>query len=111
MQHAAYIESAKSFAAHLCGLCIAIETGNDEEAMRALQQWLSTNPDLDKPALPKARGHLTIKHLDGLVDPTEYGAAVQEWARSAWDAYCDLHLTAREWLSRSRSTARRRYKS
>jgi hypothetical protein len=85
--------------------------GNDEAAMRAVQQWLSMNPDLDKPALPTARGLLTIKHVHGLVDPIEYGAAVQEWARSAWNAYFDLHLIAREWLSRSRSTDLRRNKS
>jgi len=111
VQHACYVESAKSLAAHLCGLCIALEMGNDEAAMRAVQQWLSMNPDLDKPALPTARGLLTIKHVHGLVDPIEYGAAVQEWARSAWNAYFDLHLIAREWLSRSRSTALRRNKS
>jgi hypothetical protein len=108
VQHAAYVDSAKSLAAHLCGLCIAFEMGNDETAMRSLQQWLSTNPDLRKPALPKARGHLTIKHVHGLADPLTYGAAVQEWARSAWDAYRDLHPAAREWLSHSHSTPRRR---
>jgi len=107
VQHAAYVESAKSFAAHLCGLCIAMEMGNNEAAMRALQQWLSMNPDLDKPALPKARGDLTIKHVYGITDPIAYGAAVREWARSAWDAYRDFHSTAREWLSCCRSKTRR----
>lgn len=29
MQHEDYIKSARSFAAHLCGLCIAFEHGND----------------------------------------------------------------------------------
>jgi hypothetical protein len=34
VQHAAYVESAKSLAAHLCGLCIAFE---DVGAAAALQ--------------------------------------------------------------------------
>ncbi len=108
VQHAAYVESAKSLAAHLCGLCIALEMGNDEPSMRILQQWLSTNPDLHKPCLPKTRGRLTIKHVSDLPDPIAYGAAVKEWAQSAWDAYSDLHVTAREWISRSRSEQRHR---
>ena len=107
VQHAPYVESAKSLAAHLCGLCIALEMDNDEEAMRRVQQWLNMNPGLDKPPLPEDRGSLTIKHVHGLVDPVAYGAAVQEWAQSAWDAYRDLHLTAREWITRSRSAQRR----
>jgi hypothetical protein len=108
VQHAAYVESAKSLAAHLCGLCIALEHNNDDSAMRGLQRWLSTNPDLRKPALPSFRGDLTIKHVHGVSDPGEFGQAVHAWARSAWQAYRDLHPTAREWLARSASYNRKR---
>lgn len=38
LQHAAYVESGKSLAAHLCGLCVALEMGNDETALRRLQR-------------------------------------------------------------------------
>src|ERR1700679_2596945 len=48
LQHAPYVESAKSLAAHLCGACIALEHGNDPEMLRQLQQWLSPNPKLEK---------------------------------------------------------------
>src|SRR5438046_118271 len=34
LQHADYVRSAKSLAAHLCGLCVAFECGNDRDAMR-----------------------------------------------------------------------------
>ena len=108
VQHAAYVKSGKSLAAHLCGLCIAFEHGNDQAAMRQLQQWLSTNPQLQKPSLPAFRGDLTIKQIHGISEPNEYGRAVQAWARSAWDAYRDLHPIAREWLSRSANAAPRR---
>ena len=108
VQHADYVKSAKSFAAHLCGLCIALERGNDQEAMRALQRWLSTNPALHKPELPKFRGALTVRHLHGISDPEAYGKAVSAWARSAWEAYRPLHPIAREWLSRSAACVQKR---
>lgn len=108
VQHAAYVASAKSLAAHLCGLCVALEHKNDESALRRLQHWLSTNPDLRKPALPNFRGELTIQHVHAISDPHEYGKAVHAWARSAWEAYRDLHPLAREWLSRSAGLDRRR---
>ena len=102
VQHDAYVKSAKSLAAHLCGLLIAFEHNSDESLLKSLQQWLSTNPAIQKPALPKHRGALTIAHVHNIDDPAAYGKAVREWAQSAWDAYCEIHPTAREWLSKSR---------
>jgi hypothetical protein len=92
-------------------LCIALERGNDESEMRGLQQWLSTNPDLRKPALPSHRGELTIGHVQGISDPDEYGQAVNAWARSAWEAWRELQPVAREWLSRSAASGRKHQKS
>ena len=108
VQHAAYVKSAKSLAAHLCGLCIALERGNDPDWMRGLQRWLSTNPVLQKPELPNFRGELTIGHLHGITDPEAYGRAVLAWARSAWEAYRPLHAIAREWLARSAAPVQKR---
>jgi len=101
VQHSPYVRSAKSLAAHLCGLCVAVERGNDQELLGGIHKWLSTNPRLDKPELPVSRGALTIGHVSGIEDPALYGRAVGEWARSTWDAYRDLHQIAREWLSLS----------
>jgi len=106
VQHSAYVESAKSLAAHLCGLCVAFEHSNDATTLSGIQKWLSTNPKLQKPELPKFRGKIIIAYVCGIEDPVQYGRAVQEWARSAWDAYRDLQPIAREWLSLS--AARRR---
>ncbi|MEP7064975.1 MAG: DUF5946 family protein [Gemmatimonadota bacterium] len=101
VQHSSYVRSAKSLAAHLCGLCVALERDNDPALLDGLQRWLSTNPPLERPALPAFRGELTIAHVAGLDDPVAYRTAVEEWARSAWDAYAELHDVARQWLAMS----------
>lgn len=101
VQHSPYVASAKSLAAHLCGLCIYFERQKDAVALRRLQRWLSTNPKISKPELPVMRGALTIEHVSGIEDPALFGRVTEEWARSAWDAYRNLHQTAREWLELS----------
>jgi hypothetical protein len=101
VQHSAYVESAKSLAAHLCGLCVALEHANHAATLKGIQQWLSTNPKLQKPELPTFRGSVTIADVGGIEDPVEYGRAVEAWARSAWEEYRDLQPIAREWLARS----------
>jgi hypothetical protein len=101
VQHSPYVASAKSLAAHLCGLCIAFERGNDAEALSQLQRWLSTNPKIEKPALPMARGAVTIGSVYGIDDPVLFGEAVENWARCAWDAYSELQPLARAWLEMS----------
>lgn len=97
-----YCESAKSLAAHLCGLCIAFEMNNDAAILRGIQQWLSGNPDFTKPDLPASRGDKTVADVHGLDEPSAYGRAVEGWARSVWAAYSGLHATARDWVSQSR---------
>jgi hypothetical protein len=103
VQHAAYVESAKSLAAHLCGLCIAFEYPGHGTARQKLQRWLSTNPPIQKPDLPTFRGALTIADVSGIEDPVEYGKAVNAWARAAWDAYLPLQPLARTWVAQSLS--------
>jgi len=101
VQHSSYVLSAKSLAAHLCGLCVALERQTDQALLSGLQRWLSTNPPLEKPELPTFRGALTIGHVSGIGDPEAYLIAVEEWARSAWNAYGTLHELARHWLAMS----------
>ena len=101
VQHSSYVDSAKSLAAHLCGLCIALEHRNDQNMLLRLQKWLSTNPKLVRPQLPAFRGILTIADVSGIDDPASYGKAIETWARSAWEAYGQLHSLAREWLAMS----------
>jgi hypothetical protein len=101
VQHSSYVDSAKSLAAHLCGLCVALEQNNEPEKLKRLQHWLSKNPNLPKPELPSFRGSLTIADVSGIDDPVVYGSAVEAWARSAWEAYKLLQPIAREWLAMS----------
>jgi hypothetical protein len=42
------LESAKSLAAHLCGLCVALEHANHAATLKGIQPWLSANPKLQK---------------------------------------------------------------
>lgn len=101
VQHSRYVKSSKSLAAHLCGLCVALEQKNDASILKRLQLWLSTNPKLAKPELPSFRGSLTIADVSGIEEPVRYGRAVECWARCAWEAYELLQPVAREWLALS----------
>lgn len=95
-----YMRSGKSFAAHLSGMCAALE---DEDALalnRAVQKWLSTNPRIDKPAhLPQRRGDLNISHVHSAADADEHVKRVGEWARDVWRAWREHHDTARRLIA------------
>jgi putative intracellular protease/amidase len=94
-----YCASATSLAAHLTGLCIAIEHRPREEAINdAVQRWLSRRPQLDKPALPPTHGPLTIADVLAASDPMSHRAVVERWARGIWTAYAGLHPIARAWV-------------
>lgn len=102
LQHAErYCASAISLAAHLTGLCVAMEhRGREEELHGAIQRWLSRRPELTKPPLPAARGPLTIAAVRAATDLIDHRAAVDGWARGTWDAYSALHPIARAWVAR-----------
>ncbi len=101
LQHAErYCASPISFAAHLTGLCVAMEhRGREEELNAAIQRWLSRRPELTKPPLPAKRGPLTIAALRDATEPIDHRAAVDGWARGTWDAYAALHPIARAWVA------------
>jgi hypothetical protein len=99
-----YMRSAKSFAAHLTGICAALE---DEEALalnQIVQRWLSTNPKIDKPArIPEHRGDLTITYIHSAADADEHVRRVREWARDVWGAWAEHHDLARRLISEASS--------
>jgi hypothetical protein len=102
LQHAErYCASAISMAAHLTGLCIAIEhRGREEQLNAAIQRWLSRRPEVTKPPLPETRGPLTIAAVLAATELIDHRAAVEGWARGTWDAYASLHPIARAWVAR-----------
>lgn len=93
-----YCVSAKSLAAHLTGLCWAVERGGSEAGLRALQRWLNGPVPLIKPDIPKQRGRLTVAAIADAVDAGAYKPALDRWARSTWEAYSPLHEVARRWI-------------
>ncbi len=97
-QHDRYILSGRSLAAHLTGLEVAIEHGGDERVNERVQRWLSSTRHLEKPAVPAARGEMTIADVVD-VGPDEYAKAVRRWARSVWDAWREHHALARAWIA------------
>lgn len=98
-----YCKSPKSFAAHLVGLCFLLETKSETKAVgsKSMQRWLNGACKLEKPSVPTFRGKLTIGDVRTASDPKAYRAAVENWARSTWEAYSPLHEIARKWLTES----------
>jgi hypothetical protein len=93
-----YCVSAKSLAAHLTGVCWALEHGISEGGLRELQRRLESRRDLVKPPIPVDHGKLTVADIATVAGADEYTKALDRWARSTWAAYADLHEIAREWI-------------
>jgi hypothetical protein len=104
-----FCASAKSFAAHLTGLCAAFEHKSHPSVLKSINRWLSGNPSLNKPDLPTFRGALTIAEVQSVLppevqaehNPFPVAQAVDRWARSTWQAYAALHPQARLWINQS----------
>ena len=98
VQHDRYILSGRSLAAHLTGLAVAIEHEGAEQVNDRVQSWISRTRHIEKPAVPRFRGTVTIADIAD-APPDEYAAAVQRWAGSVWDAWREHHALAREWIA------------
>lgn len=98
LQHPkSYMRSGKSFAAHLTGICAALQYENSSEINRAVQKWLSSNPPIRKPAqLPEKRGALTIVYVHDAANAEEHNQRVREWAQTVWEAWTAHHELARQ---------------
>ena len=97
-QHDRYILSGRSLAAHLTGVAVAIEHDGAEQMKERIQSWLSRTRQVEKPAVPRARGTITIADVAGAA-PEEYAAAMRRWAAAVWDAWREHHALAREWIA------------
>ena len=95
-----YCKSAISLAAHLTGVCVAIEQrAREDELNDAIQRWLSRRPELVRPAVPATRGPLTIDDVLAASTINDHRAVVERWARGTWTAYFDLQPIARAWVA------------
>lgn len=105
MQHPdEYCASAKSYAAHLTGLCCYAERGGEPAIQAAVQRWLSTNPELHKPPIPDRRGEITLADLLAADDPAQVAEVMERWTAAVWAAYADTHDLARDWIERAFAT-------
>ena len=94
-----YCVSAISLAAHLTGVCVAVEHPDREVALNAaIQRWLSRRPRLERPTLPVDRGDLTIADVRAATEPAEHARVAAAWAGATWAAYRDLQDVARTWI-------------
>lgn len=99
-----FCASAKSLAAHLVGLCWILELGAKPSiGPEKLHRWLDGDRHLEKTAIPRERGRLTIGDLPQEDDPVLWGKAVWRWAEETWSSYHTLHTVAREWLSQAQA--------
>jgi hypothetical protein len=95
-----YMRSGKSFAAHLTGMCAALEYEDAPALNQLVQKWLSTNPQIVKPVqLPAQRGNLTIAYVHSASDADEHIKRVREWAQDVWEEWAEHHDLARQLIS------------
>jgi hypothetical protein len=99
-----YMRSGKSFAAHLTGMCAALEHEDALALNQVVQKWLSTNPQIDMPAhIPERRGDLTITYIYSAADADEHVDRVRDWAQDVWGAWAGHHELASRLVSEATS--------
>jgi len=101
LQHPGYTRSVKSLAAHLCGLCAAVERTADPRAERAVWSALQVPAKAVKPPLPAARASLTVIDVYRAAAPEPFRAAADAWIAAVWAAWHQHHALARQWLDYS----------
>ena len=95
-----YMRSAKSAAAHITGICLAMEHRGGPAVSRTLSRWLNGALKLPRvePPAPLQRGSLTIRHVHGAESSAEHVRRVREWAETTWKAWAIHHDQARAWV-------------
>ena len=93
-----FCASAKSLAAHLTGLCAALEHESHPTILRVLLHWLDSGPTLVKPVVPSTRGAITLAEVFSAAKGEAIVLAADRWARATWKAYAPLHALARRWV-------------
>jgi hypothetical protein len=93
-----YCVSAKSYAAHLTGLCCGLEHPGDRKLYWQIPRWLDGRARIEKPPVLETRGRKNIASVADVNDEL-YQAAVRQWAASVWIAYESQQYLARTWLA------------
>lgn len=100
MQHpATYCRSAKSYAAHLMGLCCGIDFEGEPAIYAVIHRWLDGPKVLTKPPVLTERGSLTVCDVASASTVQAYAQAVHQWAASVWASYATQHAIAHAWIA------------
>jgi hypothetical protein len=97
-------KSAKSYAAHLTGLCCGLEYKGSQLVRAALQRWLNGSAEdigINRPTEPDYRGSLTIRYVYDAETDEELYTRAHEWASQVWEAYSSQHAIARDWIKKA----------
>lgn len=98
MQHIeSYCVSAKSYAAHLVGLCCGVERESDPAVYDVIHRWLNGKVDLVKPPVLSNRGDIRVTDVLAVEEVEERVKAIHGWAQNVWEAYSSQHEIARQW--------------
>jgi len=103
-------KSAKSYAAHLTGLCCGVEYNGSESVYAAIQQWLNGKVEdigISRPSDIESTGSTTIRYVNDAPTNQEVAERVSEWVGDVWRAYESQHAIAREWIKEALSRGRR----
>ena len=98
-----YGRSAKSYAAHLLGLCCGVEHAGDQRLYWSIARWLDGPRPIVKPTLLSVRGGSTIAEVALTDTDALYATRVRAWAKDVWDGYREQHALARQWLGEVRA--------
>ena len=89
----------QSVAIHLMTLCLFLEEAVDPSLGAALHARMVRRPVFHRLEPPPSRGSLTVLNVPVVSDAATAREAAYAWARSAWDAWQQQHVTVREWLA------------
>ncbi|MBM4068192.1 MAG: hypothetical protein FJ271_04525 [Planctomycetes bacterium] len=103
-----FMESSKSAAAHLAGMCWSMERGRSIHLPAPLKCWVDGPRKYAcvTPPPPRARGTITVVDVVGAEDAAEHERRVEAWAQSAWAAWSDHWAQARAWVKEALEESR-----
>jgi hypothetical protein len=94
-------QARNSVGIHLSRLCLILDRGwpinRANNAMLDITARKKSYPWLTPPAI---RGSLSVKHVLATSEATGHGKAVEQWARSVWQAWAEYHATVRDLVGR-----------
>jgi hypothetical protein len=84
---------------HLSRLCLILALGwplhRVNDAMLAITEKKMSYPWLTP---PRNRGSFSVKHVLDASTPAEHLTAVEQWAKTAWQAWAEHHATVQDWV-------------